>query len=94
MAEQKEYEHLGGVVVPLARFFALEFTKHNPDVLRAGRASDKEAIEALAMRFEEFMSNMVRAKILAGSATQQTLGMSLGLSGATDYGLQDPLYDW
>ncbi|MEL6368440.1 MAG: hypothetical protein AAFR91_08920 [Pseudomonadota bacterium] len=94
LAEKNEYEHLGGVVVPLARYFALEFTGPNPDVLRAGKASTSEAVGALAMRFEEWMLNMVKAKILAGSATQQTLGMSLGLDQTSDYGLQDPLYDW
>lgn len=93
LAETDEYEHMGGIMVPLARLFKVGLTNPEADLLSTGRAPDDEAIDAMVTQFEQFMVNIIRGKILNGIAQQQTLSIMQGLDQAQDYGLQDPVYD-
>lgn len=93
IATKDEYEHLGGIFAPLARYFGVQLTSLKPDPLGAGRISDNDAIDILEYRFDEWMTILVRRRIMAGIANQQTLGMSLNLGVNEGYGLDDPLFD-
>ena len=83
---------MGGVMVPMARLFKVFLTNPEVDLLTTGQTSDEEAIEIMAAQFEQFMINIIRGKIVAGTAQQQTLAIIQGLDQTTDYGLQDPIY--
>lgn len=92
LATPGEYENMGGVMVPMARLFKVYLTNPEVDLLTTGQTSDEEAIEIMAAQFEQFMINIIRGKIVAGTAQQQTLAIIQGLDQTTDYGLQDPIY--
>ena len=93
LALTDEYEHMGGIMVPMGRLFKVSLTDPKNELLSTGRAPDDDAVDAMAAQFEQFMFNIVRGRILSGMAQQQTLTIMQGLDQANDYGLQDPIYD-
>ncbi|WP_377380750.1 hypothetical protein [Ponticaulis profundi] len=97
LASEAEYEHLGGVIVPLAHLLDVTFSDPNPpaaNVLAFGRQSDEEAAERLRAHFEQFMIETAMIRAQAGMLQQNTLSILQGLNQVEPYGLQDPMWDF
>ena len=97
LASENEYEHLGGVIVPLTHLLDVTFSDPNPpaaNVLAFGRQSDEEAAERLRAHFEQFMIETAMIRAQAGMLQQTTLSILLGLNQLEPYGLQDPMWDF
>ncbi|MAN74029.1 MAG: hypothetical protein CME84_08095 [Henriciella sp.] len=93
-ATTEEYEHLGGAIVPMARYFEIGFSEPDPDVLAYGRQSDEKAVAVLAEQFEAFMLGIAMTQAQMGLLDQTSLSILQGLGQVVPYGLQDPMWDW
>lgn len=94
LATEDEYERLGGVYVPMARFLDVSFSSDTPDVLAFGQQPDKDAIEIFAGHLSDYMITIAIRQAQNGMLEQQTLNILLGLDQVVPYGLQDPMFEW
>ncbi len=94
LAPKREYEALGGFIVPSVRYLDNVITKPPATLREWGAMSDAQAIKEMDAHFAYFMTQIIRGRILQGMMQQQTLGMLQGLGPNGDYGLNDPIYDF
>ena len=94
LATEDEYERLGGVAVPMARFLRRHIDTEQTSVLSFGRQDNDDAIEIFADQLEAFMLELAIEQARRGLIEGETLSILLGLDQAVPYGLQDPMYDF